>query len=289
VQAIRVEKPFGAHSLILETGKLAKQAHGAVVVRYGDTMVLAAAVEGDADEGRDFFPLTVDYREKSYAAGKFPGGFIKREGRPTNKEILTSRLIDRPIRPLFPADYINEVQIMISTLSADHDNDPDVPSMIGSSAALHVSHIPFLHVTGSVRVGRVRGELVLMPTYAQLEESDLDLVVSGTRDAVTMIEGFAREMPDDQMLEAILFAHRNIATVVDLVEELRRAAGMPAKLIPASSVNPLVQTFKDRFTAEFKERKLTPGKQDRAASIKELKERIVAEYLPEGGEPEYKP
>src|SRR5207248_8073041 len=143
-QAFRVERPFGAHPLSIETGKLAKQAHGAAVVRYADTMILASAVEGEADEAKDFFPLVVDYREKTYAAGKFPGGFIKREGRPTTKEILTSRLTDRPIRPLFPAGYIREVQIMASTLSVDRDNDPDVLCMIGASAALHVSHIPFL-------------------------------------------------------------------------------------------------------------------------------------------------
>src|SRR4051794_21294004 len=157
-------------------------------------MTLAAAVEGNPITGRDFFPLTCDYREKVYAAGKFPGGFIKREGRPTTKEILTSRLIDRPIRPLFPQGYLNEVQVMASVMSADLENDPDVLCMIGSSAALHVSHIPFLQPTGSVRLGRIGNEFVVMPTHSQLEESDLDLIVSGTRDAVTMIECFAREV-----------------------------------------------------------------------------------------------
>src|SRR5205807_9231364 len=180
----------------------------------------------EADEGRDFFPLVVDYREKTYAAGKFPGGFIKREGRPTTKEILTSRLIDRPIRPLFPAGYIREVQVMGAVLSADKENDPDVLSMIGSSAALHVSHIPFLKPTAAVRVGRIANELVVLPTHSQLEESDLDLIVSGTRDAITMIEGFAREMSEDNMLQAILFAHRNIATIVDMIEELRTKVGL---------------------------------------------------------------
>ncbi len=180
MQIRRVERTIGPATLSLQTGKIAKQAHGAVEVRYGDSMVLAAAVEGHADPKRDFFPLTVDYREKTYAAGKFPGGFIKREGRPTTKEILTSRLIDRPIRPLFPASYMNEVQIMISTLSADKDFDTDVLAMIGGSAALHISHIPFLQPTGSVRVARVNGEHVLFPSYTQLEQSDLDLIVAGT-------------------------------------------------------------------------------------------------------------
>jgi polyribonucleotide nucleotidyltransferase len=288
VQACRVERPFGSQVLSLETGRLAKQAHGAVVTRYGDTMTLVAAVEGQAIEGKDFFPLTVDYREKTYAAGKFPGGFIKREGRPTTKEILTSRLIDRPIRPLFPANYYNEVQVMANVLSADKGNDPDVLAMIGASASLHVSQIPFLQVTGSVRVGRVRGELVLMPTHAELEESDLDLIVSGTRKAITMIEGFARELGEEPMLQAILFAHRHVVTVIDMIEELRREAGLAAKELPPASVpNPLADELGRRYGDELRRRKLTPGKADRAQSIEELKERILAEYLPEGQEPPY--
>ncbi|HZT89257.1 MAG TPA: polyribonucleotide nucleotidyltransferase [Stellaceae bacterium] len=290
MQACRVERDFGSQKLSIETGKIAKQAHGAAVVRYGETMVLVTAVEGPPLVGRDFFPLTVDYREKTYAAGKFPGGFIKREGRPTTKEILTSRLIDRPIRPLFPADYLNEVQVMASTLSADPENDPDVLAMIGSSAALHLSQIPFLQITGSVRVGRVNGEMILMPTHAQLEESDLDLIVSGTRQAVTMIEGFAREMPEDQMLQAILFAHRHVVELCDLVEELRDKAGLgPKQLPPAAQPNPLVKTLLERYGAEFRKRKQTAGKAERAAAIKEFKETVKAELLPEGREAEHTP
>src|ERR1700758_1213241 len=167
---VTVERTIGGKTISIETGRFAKQASGAVVVRVGDTMTLVATVAGPGREGLDFFPLTVDYREKVYAAGKFPGGFIKREGRPTTKEILTSRLIDRPIRPLFPAGYYNEVQIMTSALSADRENDPDILCMIGSSGALHVSHIPFLHPTGTGRVGRVKGEYVIMPTHSQLDE-----------------------------------------------------------------------------------------------------------------------
>jgi polyribonucleotide nucleotidyltransferase len=290
VQAFRIERPLGSGTLSLETGKIAKQAHGAVVVRYGDTMALVAAVEGGVRDGQDFFPLTVDYREKTYSAGKFPGGFIKREGRPTTKEILTSRLIDRPIRPLFPADYINEVQIMASTLSADRENDPDILCMIGASAALHISQIPFLQVTGSVRVGRVKGELVVMPTHQQLEESDLDLIVAGSKKAITMIEGFAREMSEDQMLQAIVFAHKQVAMICDMIEEFRTVAGLPAKPErAAASANPLIEVFRQKYYAEFKERKLTPGKADRAEKIKELKEKVKAEYLPEDKEPEYTP
>ncbi len=288
MQASRVERSLGENTLSIETGKWAKQAHGAVVVRYGDTVVLTTAVEGEADPDRGFFPLVVDYREKTYAAGKFPGGFIKREGRPTTKEILTARLVDRPIRPLFPVGYFNEVQIMGAVLSADKENDPDMLCMIGSSAALHVSQIPFQKVTGSVRVGRIGNELILMPTHSQLEESDLDLIVSGSRDAVTMIEGFAREMSEENMLQAILFAHQNIVTIIEMIEELRHKAGLAAKEYPEPPApNPLKAIFRERFGDEFRHRKQTPGKQDRAAAIRELKDRVTAEFLPADKEPQY--
>src|SRR5262245_54069622 len=212
-------------------------------------MVLVAAVEGEEDPERDFFPLTVDYREKTYAAGKFPGGFIKREGRPNTKEILTARLIDRPIRPLFPSGYAREVQVMASVRSADRDNDPDVLCMIGASAALHISEIPFVQPTGSVRVARVGGELVAMPTYAQLEESDLDLIVAGTRSAITMIEGFAREMPEQDMLRAVLFGHEHIKTIIDMIEELRATTGKPAKVLHEAKKNPVYDAVRERYYA----------------------------------------
>ncbi len=290
MQVVRVERPIGAGILSLETGKIAKQAHGAVIVRYGDTMTLVAAVEGRADEGRDFFPLVVDYREKVYAAGKFPGGFIKREGRPTTKEILTSRLIDRPIRPLFPIDYFNEVQVMAGVLSADKENDPDILAMIGASASLHISKIPFLTPTGSVRVGRVDGELVLLPTHAQMEGSDLDLIVSGTRKAITMIEGFAREMSEAEMLQAILFAHEAIVGIVELIEELREKMGLSAKELPAAGgPSALLTEMMNRFGDEFRQRKLTSGKLERAAAIRELRDKVVAEYLPEEGDSQHTP
>ena len=290
MQACFVERQFGAQKLRLETGKLAKQAHGAVVVRYGDTVTLTAAVEGDPIEGRDFFPLVVDYREKTYAAGKFPGGFIKREGRPTTKEILTSRLIDRPIRPLFPSNYRNEVQVMAATMAADRENDPDILAMIGASAALHVSHIPFTQPTGSVRVGRINNELVLMPSHVQLEESDLDLIVAGTREAITMIEGFAREMPEDQMLVAIMFAHKHIVEVIDLIEQLRKAAGLELKAPPpAPPANPLHAIFKERFYNEFRERKQTSGKANRSDAIRELRDKIFTEFVPTEGVAKFTP
>jgi polyribonucleotide nucleotidyltransferase len=290
VQASRIERKLGEGTLSIETGRLAKQAHGAVVVRYGDTVTLVTAVEGEEDAGRDFFPLVVDYREKTYAAGKFPGGFIKREGRPTTKEILTSRLIDRPIRPLFPAGYLREVQVMSVVLSADKENDPDILSMIGSSGALHMSHIPFLKPTAAMRVGRIGNELIAMPNHSQLEESDLDLIVSGTRDAITMIEGFAREMSEENMVQAIQFGHEHIVTIIDMIEDLRKQAGLDPKQLPeAFAANPALEAMREKYYKEFRERKQTAGKHARADAVRELKERIRADLLPENGEAKYAP
>src|SRR2546426_267718 len=194
MQAIRVERQLGGRTLSIETGSLAKLAHGAVTVQYADTVVFGAVVRADPREGIDFFPLQVDYRERRAAAGKFPGGFMKREGRPTNKEILTARLIDRPLRPLFPKGFMDEVQIHLNVLAFDGENDPDIHSGIAASAAIAISDIPFLTPTAHVRVGRVDGKLVLNPTTDDLEVSDLDVVVAGTKHYVNMIEVSAREV-----------------------------------------------------------------------------------------------
>jgi polyribonucleotide nucleotidyltransferase len=288
VQASHVELQLGRDTLTIETGKLAKQAHGAAVVRYGDTVVLVTAVEGKADPAKGFFPLVVDYRERMSAGGKFPGGFIKREGRPTTKDTLTSRLIDRPIRPLFPTGYINEVQILGSVLAADKENDPDILAMIGASAALHLSQIPFTQVTAAVRVARVNGEFVAMPTLQDLEESDLDLIVAGTRKAVTMIEGFSREMSEEDMLKAIEFAQQQIVKVIDTIEQLRHAAGKGPKQLPADAgPSELFTEIKNKYYNEFRERKLTVGKIERRDRVAEMIEKIVAEYAPKEGEAKY--
>src|SRR6516164_4417052 len=188
-----VERTIGEKVISLETGFLAKQASGAVVVRIGDTMSLVATMAAPGREGLDFFPLTVDYREKTYAAGKFPGGFIKREGRPSTKEILTARLIDRPIRPLVPEWYREEVQIQAGPISADRQNDPDVASIVGASASLLLTDAPFQGPIGAVRLGRIEGRLIPFPTAEEMEQSDLDLVVASTKKAVVMIEGFGEE------------------------------------------------------------------------------------------------
>ena len=279
----RVERPFGSSTLVLETGKLAKQAHGAVVVSLGETSVLVAATSGGTIPGRDFFPLQVEYRERTYAAGKFPGGFIKRETRPSTKETLTSRFIDRPIRPLFPQGYINEVQVMATVMQSDRQNDPDILGIIGASAALHVSPIPFLKPIGAVRVGRAGEQFVVMPTHEQMEESDLDLVVSATREAVVMIEGFARELPEEVVVAAIAFAFQQCQTVIDVIEELREKAGHGKKELPAAPAeHPLVGELHKKIGDEFKKRYLTEGKLARYAALNELKDQTKKEYFPDG-------
>lgn len=219
----RVEQIIEGKPLSIEAGRVARQADGAVLVRYGDTVVLVTAVASkQMRQGIDFFPLTVDYQERAYAAGKIPGGFFKREGRPHEKETLTSRLIDRPLRPLFPDGYRNDVQIIATVLSADQENDPDVLAVLGASAALSISPIPFLGPIGAVRVGRVDGKLVLNPTYAQMEESDIDVVVAGTRSAVVMLEAGANEVPEEVMVEVVEFGHKGIQPMIDMTLELAK-------------------------------------------------------------------
>src|SRR5512133_2306035 len=196
---------FGGRELTIETGRLALLAGGSVTVRYGDTMILGTANRSDPRPGLDFFPLTVDFEERMYAAGKIPGGFIKRESRPSEGAILAARLTDRPIRPLFPEGYKDDVQVVLTVLSTDQENDPDVLGTIAASAALTISEIPFLGPVGAVRVGRIGGEFVINPTVSQLEESEIDLVVSGTREAIMMVEAGAKIVSEAVMAEAILF------------------------------------------------------------------------------------
>jgi DNA polymerase III epsilon subunit family exonuclease len=224
------ETQFGGQTLTIETGRLARLAGGSVTVRFGDTMVLGTANRSDPRPGLDFFPLTVDFEERMYAAGKIPGGFIKREARPSEAAILAARLTDRPIRPLFPEGYKDDVQIVVTVLSTDQENDPDVIGTVAASAALTISEIPFLGPIGAVRVGRIDGELVVNPTYSQLEKSDLDLVVSGTRDAIMMVEAGSNLLTEDVMAEAILFGHRAIQPLIDLQEELQKAVGKTKRI-----------------------------------------------------------
>ena len=220
---------FGQHEVTLTTGEIARQASGAVVVQMGDTVILATVVaKKETKPGQDFFPLTVDYIEKAYAAGKFPGGFFKREGRPSEHETLTSRLIDRPIRPLFPDGFFNEVQVIIHVLSADPAVDPDIPAMIGASAALAISGIPFRGPIGACRVGYIDNRFILNPTTEQLKHSRLDLVVAGTERAVLMVESEADVLPEQTMLEAVMFGHREMQVVIKAINELVAEGGKPA-------------------------------------------------------------
>jgi polyribonucleotide nucleotidyltransferase len=229
--AITHEAEIGGKPFSMEAGKLAEQADGAVIVRYGDTVVLATAVASkEPREGADFFPLTVDYEERMYAAGKIPGGFIKRESRPSEAAILAMRLTDRPIRPLFPKGYFNDVQVVLTVLSTDMENDPDILALNGASAALSISHIPFMGPVGAVRVGRINGEFVTNPTNSDLDESELDLVVAGTRDAVMMVEAGAKILPEDVMADAIAYGHQELQKSIDLQEKLVASVGTPKKM-----------------------------------------------------------
>ncbi len=217
------EVEIGGKNFSIETGRFAKQANGAVMVRYADTMVLVTAVAAEeAKEDQDFFPLQVEYREKTSAAGKFPGGYIKREGRPSEKEILSARLVDRPIRPLFPENFKNETQIIAFVLSYDGENDSDVLAATGASAALMISDIPFNGPISEIRVGRVDGEFIVNPTHQQLRQSDLELVVAGTADSIMMVEGESKEVSEADLLNALKFAQGEIKKLIDLQLELRR-------------------------------------------------------------------
>ena len=223
---VTVEREIGGRTFRLTTGEIAKQASGAVLVQLGETVVFVAAQSGPPRPGIDFFPLTVDYRERLAAAGRYPGGFLKREGRPTTREVLTSRLTDRPLRPLFPDGFTDEVQIQGNCLACDPENDPDVLSTTGASAALCVSSIPFNNPIAAVRVGIVDGRLIVFPTQEELKTSTLDLIVAGSKESVLMIEGFGQEIPEDKMVEAIMFGHREIAKLCELQEELVSKAGV---------------------------------------------------------------
>ncbi|HWB53534.1 MAG TPA: polyribonucleotide nucleotidyltransferase [Tepidisphaeraceae bacterium] len=280
MQSIRVERQIGGRTLSIETGTLAKLAHGSVTVQYADTVVFGAVVRANPREGIDFFPLQVDYRERRAAAGKFPGGFMKREGRPTTKEILTARLVDRPLRPLFPKGFIDEVQIHLNVLAADQQNDPDVLAGIAASASVAISDIPFITPTAHVRVGRIDGQLVLNPTQEQLEYSEFDLVVAGTKHFVNMIEIGARETPEDVVADAIEFGHKAVIEIVGMIEELQQKAGRPK----VGDVTPpdaeLVNTIRTKAADRIREVKGKPGKQDRADAVAQIQDEIIQELAP---------
>lgn len=280
-----VEREIGGRTLKIETGKIAKQAHGAVVVTYGETMLLASVCSAKPREGIDFFPLSVDYREKMYAAGKFPGGFFKREARPSTKEILTMRMTDRPIRPLFPEGYRNEVQIQTMVLSSDQENDPDILCMLGASAALAVSPIPFLGPTGAARVGRVDGEFVVNPTMEQRAMSDIEVIIAGHGEAVNMLEASGLEVPEDVMADAIAHGFEAVKEVVDMIAELARKVN-PTKDEFNSGIDPSLKGKVQKLCEKYdlKGARYQKDKATRYAAIKEIEEKIIADLIPEGKE-----
>src|SRR5580698_2559763 len=246
-KVFRKEVDWAGRKLILETGKIARQADGAVLATYGGTTVLATVVfEKKPKPGLDFFPLTVNYQEKAFAAGKIPGGFFKREGRPSEKEVLTSRLIDRPIRPLFAEGYKNETLVVITTLAHDMENDPDIVALVATSAALTLSGAPFLGPIGAARVGYLDGQFVVNPTLEQIEKSDLDLVVAGTTEGVLMVESEAKELAEDVMLKAVMEGHRSFQPVIEAIIQLaEHAAKEPMPLTePPEAAKTVAETLK---------------------------------------------
>ena len=282
-----VSTAFGKATLTLETGKLAKQANGSILVRYGDTVVLVAAT---ADKGRgvgaDFFPLSVHYVEKAYAAGRIPGGFFKREGRLSESETLTSRLIDRPLRPSFDENYLAETMIMATVLSSDQDNAPDIAAMIGASAALCVSDIPFYQPIGGIRVGRINGEFVVNPTPAELEESELNIIMAASKDAILMVEGEAKEVSEEVMLDALWFGQEQVQPIIRIQEELMQRCGKPKREVAIPEIDEELHT---KVTAasqpKLVEALQITEKQERYQRLDAVVDEVLAEVFPEGSEP----
>ena len=272
---------YGRHQVTLETGEIARQATGAVVVNMDDTVVLVTVVaKNEVKPGQDFFPLTVDYMEKTYAAGRIPGGFFKREGKPTEKETLTSRLIDRPIRPLFPDGFFNEVQVIATVMSANPEVDSDIPAMIGASAALALSGLPFNGPLGAARVGYVDGQYVLNPTQAELKNSKLDLVVAGTETAVLMVESEAQQLPEDVMLGAVVFGHDQMQAAIDAINELADEAGKDAwEWTPPETPTALIERMNALCGDDLNKAYSIKQKQSRVAAVDEVRNRVFADMI----------
>ena len=286
MNSIKKSFQYGEHMVTLETGAVARQADGAVIVDMAETVVLVTAVgRKTADPGRDFFPLTVNYQEKTYAAGKIPGGFFKREGRPSEKETLVSRLIDRPIRPLFPKGFKNEVQVIATVMSLNPDVDPDIPALIGASAALALSGMPFAGPIGAAKVGYVHGKYVLNPGVAALQESDLELVVAGTRDAVLMVESQAKGLSEEVMLGAVMYGHEQMQAAIDTINELAAEAGKPAWEWDAPEEDQeLASAVATQAAAGFTEAYQISDKMERQAAVAEVKAAAIDAFGGEGGD-----
>lgn len=281
---------WGGRPLVLETGKVARQADGAVIARYGDTTVLATVVaEREPQPGRDFFPLTVNYQEKYYAAGKIPGGFFKREGRPTEKETLTSRLIDRPIRPLFVDGFKCDTQVIITVLSHDMENDPDIVAMVAASAALTISGVPFMGPIGGARVGYINGEYVLNPQIDEMPESVLDLVVAGTGDAVLMVESEAKELAEDVMLGAVMFGHEGFQPVIDAIIRLAEKSAKEPRDFTPPDVAEITTKVRDIAGEKLDAAYRIPAKTERRDAVDAAKAEVMETFFPGGEAPEGAP
>jgi polyribonucleotide nucleotidyltransferase len=279
-----VSREVGGRTLTLTTGEIAKQASGAVLVQYGETVVFVASQTGPGRPGLDFFPLTVDYRERLAAAGRFPGGFLKREGRPTTREILTARLTDRPIRPLFPRGFRDEVQVMANVLACDRENDPDVWCITGGSASLCVSTMPFQGPIAAARVGLVDSRLVLFPTYEQMKTSRLDLVVAGSERSILMIEGFGDQIPEEEMADALMFGHQCIVELCRLQQELVDRVGVQHVAFEPPPANPFDDLVRAEAYEKLRAGRVSPMKQERSQAAKTIREEVVARVFPEGTE-----
>jgi len=281
VKAIKKTIPYGRHQLTLETGEIARQADGAVLVSLDDTVVLVTVVgKTEVKPGQDFFPLTVDYQERTYAAGKIPGGFFKREGRPSEKETLTSRLIDRPLRPLFPEAFYNEVQIVATVMSSDSEIDSDIPAIIGASAALAISGIPFYGPIGAARVGYINGEYVLNPTATELKETELDLVVAATDSAVLMVESEAKQLSEDVMLGSVVYGHQQMQAVINLINELAAEVGKePWNWVPPETDAAMVEKLTALAANDINEAYQIKSKQARSSKLDEIKSRVLGEMI----------
>ena len=278
--AHRIEKEFAGRKLILETGRMARQADGAILAQYGDTVVLVTAMAERKQSRLPFFPLTVEYRAKTYAAGKFPGGFIKREGRPSDKETVSARQIDRPLRPLFPSDYQNETQVACFIISADQENDADVLGMLGASAALTISPIPWGGPIAGVRVGRVSGEWIINPTFEQLEYSDMDIVVAGTQESIVMVEGASVEISEDDLVAALEVAHKGVQELIAIQHELVQMIGGPPQKFdyPSKSVSPDFEAaVRERAASKVEEALALPNKEERNQALSALRESVTAD------------
>jgi polyribonucleotide nucleotidyltransferase len=278
VTIIKKSFQYGQHTVTMETGEIARQASGAVKISMGDTTLLVTAVgKKEAEPGRDFFPLTVNYQERVYAAGRIPGGFFKREGRPSEKETLTSRLIDRPLRPLFPKGFTNEVQVIATVLSVDPEIDPDIPALLGSSAAVAISGMPFSGPVGAARVGYIDGELVLNPSMSKLKESKLDLVVAGTEHAVLMVESEADILPESTMLDSVIFGHEQMQIAIQAIKELAQEVGNPAwDWKPAADNDALISAVDAEVGQALHDAYQIAEKMARQDKVAELREQVVA-------------